>query len=156
MSPFVIGWHSRSDSRGTRYMILAEQPPRSLLDVLAIVEASSLPLTRRRDMISAIKRICTMAGVIPATTKAEPAVLRPIVAEIRPALHGVSNKTWANLRSSFVAALELAGVVEPMGRGGAAAHPAWGPLVESIKSDKRMFCGLAAFANWCVTKSILP
>jgi hypothetical protein len=137
-------------------MILADPPPRNLVGVLVIVEANKLPPTRRRDMISAIKRICTMAGVAAAAVNAEPAELRSLVAGIRPALHGVGNKTWANLRSSFVAALELTGVVDPMGRGGALAHSAWGPLMASIKSDRRMFCGLAAFANWCVGRNILP
>ena len=109
-------------------MSTTEQTITSLADVLAEVEANAVTPTRRRDMISAIKRICTMAGMIPATVKADPATLRPMVNGIRPALHGVSDKTWANLRSSFVAALELAGVIDSMGRGDAVADAAWGPL----------------------------
>ena len=93
---------------------------------------------------------------MPATVKADPATLRPMVNAIRPALHDVSDKTWANLRSLFVAALELAGVIDSMGRGDAVADAAWGPLMASIKHDKRMFCGLAAFANWCVGRGIRP
>lgn len=137
-------------------MSVTEQTPRTLIDVLVIVEAADLLPTRKRDMVSAIKRVCTMAGVTPTTVNAEPTALRSMVGAIRPALHGVSNKTWANLRSSLVAALELAGVIDSMGRGCAGAHPTWGPLMSSIKSDQRLFCGLAAFANWCVGRDILP
>ena len=128
----------------------------TLADVLAAVQTSDLSPTRRRDMVSAISRTCEMAGKMPAAVAAEPATLRALVNGIRPALHDVSDKTWANLRSLLVAALELAGVIEPMGRGAAVADTAWGPLMAAIKNDKRLSCGLAAFANWCVSNGIGP
>ncbi len=128
----------------------------TLADVLTVLEASDLSPTRRRDMASAINRICTMARKTPATVKVDPETLRELVNDIRPALHDVSDKTWANLRSLFVAALELAGVIDSMGRGDAVFHLTWGPLMAAIKHDKRLFCGLAAFANWCVGKGIRP
>lgn len=137
-------------------MTLNQKAICSLADVLAFVEASDLSPTRRRDMLSAINRTCTMAGKTPATVNVDPATLRELVNDIRPALHDVSDKTWANLRSLFVAALELAGVIDSMGRGVAVADAEWGLLMAAIKHDKRLFCGLAAFANWCVGKGFRP
>jgi hypothetical protein len=47
-------------------------------------------------------------------------------------------------------------VTDPMGRGEARRHPAWGPVVAAIASDKRLSNGLAAFMNWCATNEIAP
>ena len=128
----------------------------SLSDVILAVEKNHLLPTRRRDLISAVNRIAEMAQVTPGFVPAQPANLRDMVRKIRPALHGVSEKTWANLRSSFVAALELAGVIDTMGRGSARADPGWGPLMALIARDKRRYCGLASFANWCASTGVAP
>ncbi len=128
----------------------------TLAGVLTVVATSDLSPTRRRDMTSAINRTCAMARRSPGTVPADPATLRALVNDIRPALHDVSDKTWANLRSLLVAALELAGAIDPMSRGDALADPAWGPLMASLSHDKRLSCGLAAFANFCVGKGIRP
>ena len=63
---------------------------KTLEDVLGTVQKSDLPPFQRRDMTSAIKRICEMAGVAPATVPAEAPALRAMIAKIRPAAHGVS------------------------------------------------------------------
>ena len=68
----------------------------------------------------------------------------------------MSWKTWANIRSLFRRALELAGVIDPGGEGSAMRHPAWASLVQAIADDKRLHCGLAAFPNWCATHAIVP
>ena len=97
-----------------------------------------------------------MAGVAPATVPAEAPALRAMLAKIRPAAHGVSPKTWANLLSRFRAALRLADVIDPVWQGSAMQHPAWAPLVQAIAEDKRLSCGLAAFFNWCASQAIAP
>ena len=137
-------------------MSIAVKTTSTLADVLVRVEASALSATRRRDMVSAINRICAMARRSLATVPADPATLRELVNDIRPALHDVSDKTWANLRSLFVAALELAGVIDSKGRGDALDDPEWGPLLACLTHDKRLSCGLAAFANYCASRGIGP
>jgi integrase len=125
----------------------------ALADVLSLIDQVGVTGTRRRDMVSAINRICEMAGTTPGSVRAEPAVLKDILSRIRPAAHGVSAKSYSNL---FAAALQLAGVIDPSGRGSAKHHPAWGPLLEAIADDPRLSNGLAAFANWCAGQSISP
>ena len=117
---------------------------------------SDLPPFHHRDMTSAIKRICEMAGVAPTTVPAEAPALRAMIAKIRPAAHGVTSKTWANLLSRFRAALRLADVIDSAWQGAANQNPAWAPLVEAIAEDKRLSCGLACFFNWCATQGIAP
>lgn len=76
--------------------------------------------------------------------------------QARPAAHGITPKTWANLLSRFRAALRLADVIDPQWQGFAMHYPAWVPLVQAIAEDKRLSCGLAAFSNWCAAQAITP
>ena len=128
----------------------------TLADVLGLIDQAGLAGTRRRDMVSAIKRICEMAGATPASVRAEPPVLKEMLSRIRPAAHGVSAKSYSNLRSLLAAALQLAGVIDPSGRGSARRDPEWGPLLEAVADDQRLSNGLAAFANWCAGQGISP
>ena len=128
----------------------------TLADVLSLIDQAVPTGTRRRDMISAINRICEMAGTTPGSARAEPPVLKEMVSRIRPAAHGVSAKSYSNQRSLLAAALELAGVIDPSGRGRAIRHPQWGPLLQAVADDQRLSNGLAAFANWCAGKDISP
>ena len=104
----------------------------TLADVLGLIDQAALTGTRQRDMVSAINRICEMAGTTPVRVRVEPAVLKDVLSRIRPAAHGVSAKSYSNLRSLFAAALQLAGAVDPSGRGSAKRHQAWGSLLEGI------------------------
>ena len=129
---------------------------KTLAEVAGAVQETDLSPFEKRDMTSAIKRIGEMAGIALATVPAEAPALRAMVAEIRPAAHGVSEKTWANLLSRFRAALRLANVIDPIVQGSAMRDPAWAPLVEAISEDKRLSCGLASFFNWCASQAIAP
>jgi integrase len=128
----------------------------TLADVLDLIDQAGLTGTRRRDMISAINRICEMAGTTPAGVCAEPPVLKEMLSGIRPAAHGVSAKSYSNLRSLLAAALQLAGVIDPSGRGRAISHSQWGTLLQAVADDQRLSNGLASFANWCAGQGISP
>src|SRR3984893_10476064 len=79
-----------------------------------------------------------------------------MLSRIHPAAHGVSAKSYCNQRSLLAAALQLAGVIDPLGRGGARRRPGGGPLLEPVADDERLSNGLAAFANWCASQGISP
>ncbi|MFZ2139976.1 MAG: site-specific integrase [Xanthobacteraceae bacterium] len=128
----------------------------TLADLLAFLEGTSLTGTRRRDMVSAINRVCEMAGMAPANVPADPAFLRGMLSRVRPAAHGVSAKSYSNQRSLLAAALQLARVIDPLGRGSARRDPEWGPLLEAVTDDERLSNGLATFANWCASQGISP
>jgi integrase len=130
--------------------------PATLRDVLDLIETTQMPDTRRRDMVSAIRRICEMMGSSPGLLSTDVAELRTKLGKILPARHEVTKKTFANQKSLFGSALELAGVIDPMPQGITRKDPRWGPLVKAIAHDKRLSCGLAAFANWCSLNRIHP
>jgi integrase len=128
----------------------------TLAELLVFLHGVSLTGTRRRDMVSAVNRVCEMAGTTPASVPAEPPLLREMLSRIRPAAHGVSAKSYSNQRSLLAAALQLAGIIDPLCRGGARRHPGWGPLLEAVTDDQRLSNGIATFANWCASQDISP
>jgi integrase len=130
--------------------------PNTLADVLQIVAGAELIGTRGRDMTSAIRRICEMAGITPAHLATDPPTLRATIAGIRPAAHGVSAKSWSTMRGVFGAALQLAGGIDDLGRGCARRHRGWVPLMRAVARNKRLSNGLAAFANWCSLQDLAP
>src|SRR5438046_2738274 len=111
--------------QGTRWRgIMTENRTVAMLaDVLGLLDPAGLTGTRRRDMVSALNRICEMAGTTPVSVRAVPSVLKDMLSRIRPAAHGVSAKSYSNLRSLLGAALQLAGVIDSSGRGRARRHP---------------------------------
>jgi integrase len=131
-------------------------PIQTAADVMAMVEQSEMPERRKQDMLSAIRRVCDMIGCVPAARKLEVPALRALLAAIRPAAHGISRQTYANARSLFAAAMELAGVIERFPRGAARTAPEWAPLTAAIAKDKRLANGLAAFMNWCAWTGVEP
>ena len=81
---------------------------KTLEDVRRLVESADPPGLRRRNGRSASERICAMAGVTPAQVPAEAPIIRAMLAKIRPAAHGMTSKTWANVLSRFRQELRLA------------------------------------------------
>jgi hypothetical protein len=128
----------------------------TLAELLVFLERVTVPGTRLRDMVSAINRVCEMAGITPASVPAEPLLLREMLSRIRPAFHGVSTKSYSNQRSLLAAALQLAAIIDPLGRGRARCHPEWKPLLDAVADDQRLSNGIAAFSNWCANNGISP
>ncbi len=94
-------------------------------------------------------------GVSPVAVKIDTAALRQRLADIRPAAHGLTGKSWTNLRSAFAAGLALAGVIDALPRGAARANPSWNALTGRL-TGPRLANGLAAFQNWCALLEIAP
>jgi hypothetical protein len=156
MSPPGTPCHLCLNAPRERYPVNESKTVGTLADVLDLLDQAGVTGTRRRDMLSAVNRLCEMAGNAPASVRAKPSILKDMLSRIRPAAHGVSAKSYSNLRSLLGAALELAGVIDPSGRGSARRHPEWGPLFEAVAHDQRLSNGLAAFANWCAGQGIMP
>jgi integrase len=129
---------------------------KTLEDVRRLVESVDPPNVRRRNGRSATERIGAMAGVTLAQVPAEAPIIRAMLAKIRPAAHGMTSKTWANVLSRFRQELRLADVIDPNWQGCAARQPAWAPLVQAITTDKRLLHGLASFDNWCAARDTPP
>jgi integrase len=100
----------------------------TLTDVIEHIKKNlTLSPTRRRDLISAVLRICELVGVDPQVTPASLAYMRPLIKEVRPARHDIRPKTWSNLRANFRAA-----VVAPLPRQPKEQNPEWDTLLRAI------------------------
>src|SRR5262249_24741032 len=104
MAPFGTRWHFASTESGMN----ENKAVITLADVSSLVERLDVTGTRRRDMISAIKRISEMAGTMPANIPAQPPHLRELLSRIRPAAHRGTGQSYSNLRNPLVAPLQLA------------------------------------------------
>src|SRR5262245_13047679 len=125
-------------------------------DLLGLLDKANLNAIHRRDMKSAVKRVCDVAGCASRSLQLDVAILRKTLRQALPAAQDITPKTWANLLSRFRAALRLAGVIDPAWQGSAMQHTAWAPLVQAIAGDKRLSCGLAPCFNWCASQAITP
>ena len=113
-------------------------------------EDPSLLPARRRDLISAVRRVCEIVGVDPNATPASMQYMRPLIKKVRPAKHGLRPKTWSNLRSDFRAAVMQ--VLPPLPR---QIDPEWEKL-RSRLPDQRMKSGLSRFIGYCEREDVPP
>ncbi len=125
---------------------------RTLADLLIDLEQdSSLSADRRRDLKSAVRRICELLGRDPASLPAAIAALRGAVNDLTPGGAGVSAKTLQNLRSNFLAALRHSAA----GSTKVGLTPAWQALYDRLP-DKRSRDGLSRFLRLCSARGLEP
>ena len=85
-------------------MVLISTEP-TLADLITRLEEDvTLKPKRRRDLKSAVLRMCEITGVDPRITPASLQFMRPLINAVRPAKYNLTPKTWSNLRSNFRAA----------------------------------------------------
>ncbi len=124
-------------------------------DLSRQIECANLSETRRRDLVSAVLRICIMGGASRSHFLLTPDSVRILIAAIKPAAHGISGKTFANIQSSLRAALALAGIIDAK-INVSRLTAEWLPLIKSMAYDKSLAFGLGQFVSFCATKGIVP
>lgn len=125
-------------------------------DVINAIRLSDLAETRRRDLVSALMRICQMGSVSPSHLVVTPDTIRKLVAGILPAAHGISGKSFTNIQSNLRAALALAGIIDPIPRGTARSHPGWAKVLQLLAGHKGLGLGLAQFISHCAVNGVDP
>lgn len=113
-------------------------------------EDRRLTPARRRDLISAVRRMCELTGVDPRITPASLRIMRPLITKVRPARYDMSPKTWSNVRSNFRAALVRSRPQVPI-----QADIEWERLRTALP-NKTMKTGLSRFIGFCVREGISP
>src|SRR5262249_22046479 len=118
--------------------------------IVRLEQDSSLSPKRRRDLKSAVARICKMTGVDPRTAPASMQLMRPRINTVRPAKDDLTPKPWANLRANFRAA-----VVQARPRAPRPTHPEWGPLRAAL-TTKWLRTALSRLMSFCEAHGIPP
>src|SRR6266540_4042444 len=86
--------------------------PPTLAGVLAALEQrahGSLLATHLRDLASAVKRVAILLGDEPAAIALDLPAISARLAAVNPVAVGITAKTFANIRSGFLAAVRAAG-----------------------------------------------
>ena len=128
----------------------------SLADVHAALEKNTcLSPTRRRDLQSATRRVARLLGEELAQVRLDlPAISRRLAARM-PAADGLTEKSFANLKSDFLAAVRAGGPKPLHAATKTPLSASWRKLMSELAS-KRMHIGLSRLARWCSGKGIEP
>jgi integrase len=118
--------------------------------ITLLQEHLSLTPTRRRDLVSAVIRVCEIIGLDPKITPASLQAIRPLINKVHPARYDLSQKTWSNLCSNFRAAL-----VHALPRLPRRPDAVWERLRATLP-DRRMRKGLSRFIGYCERERIPP
>ena len=102
-------------------------------DIMHKVEtAADLSATRRRDILSGLRRVAKALNRAPEQVPADAAWLQTRLSSFAPASIGLSPKTWSNALSDARAGLVLFGVVERRISRKSDLSPEWGALWEIV------------------------
>src|SRR6516165_8801489 len=131
-------------------MVLISTEP-TLADLITRLEEDvTLKPKRRRDLKSAVLRMCEITGVDPRITPASLRLMRPRINAVRPAKYNLTPKTWSNLRSNFRAAVVQAAPRQPR-----RPDLEWARLRTALPT-KGIQNGLSRMIGFCESNTIPP
>jgi len=114
---------------------------------------ASLPATRRRDFVSAVRRVAKALGLPPSQIPADPTFLRRKLSSLLPPQLGKAAKTKANVLSNAMGALAQAGVATRRPRGLPMSLD-WQELWDRLPPRLKM--SLSSFMRFCSHRQIAP
>ena len=134
----------------------AEKPPMTLAHVLSGLEHNrAISDVRRRDLRSAVNRVARLHGDEPGRIPLDMPTISQRLTSAMPAAAGLSQKTLANVRSDFLAAVRMSGIRPAPSSAKTPITPSWRKLMTDL-SSKRMHIGLSRLARWCSGRGIEP
>jgi integrase len=132
--------------------------PVTLADVLTALEREGkLTATRKRDLVSAVKRVANLLGDEPAAIALDMPAISARLAAVNPVAVGITSKRLSNIRSDFLAAVKAAGLmpVNVKSRGKPVLSPAWVDLFQRL-SGRRAHIGLSRLARFASARGLAP
>lgn len=136
--------------------VLATVKPATMADLLICLEtAPGLNAKRRRDLKSAVRRICDLVRREPEHFPADVIALRGALRNVAAAQSGLSAKTIANIKANVLAALRLQRPQSREGTGRTPLTPAWQDIADRL-SEVRLKRGLSRFVHFCASRGIAP
>jgi integrase len=128
----------------------------TLQDLLKAVEArETLSVTRRRDLLSSVKRVASLLGEDPSRIPLHVPELSSKLAVVNPVSKGLSAKTFSNIKSDFLAAVKACELTPLRHRPKAPLNADWARLMAQL-SGKRPRVGLSHLARYASALGIAP
>jgi len=123
-------------------------------DVIAFLyQDSSVPESRRRDELSALRSMARLLGKEPADIPANTAWLRQRLKQFHPRQAGISNKRFANIKSAVVSALRRAGAGRRLEQAKGEMSGSWLALYQKVP-DRNDGYKLSRFLRWLSAQDI--
>jgi integrase len=124
-------------------------------ELIEKIRASTLPASRRRDILSAINRYLKETASFADTQEVRVPDVRQKLLKLEPAKLDISPKTWSNLKSNLLAGIELghSGPVTKTTK--VALTQPWEGLLRQVP-DRRTREGLSRFMRFCSANNISP
>jgi hypothetical protein len=130
--------------------------PVTLAGVLAVLEQDGkLTATRRRDLVSAVKRVAILLGDEPAAIPLDMGAISARLAGVNPVAVGISTKRLANIRSDFLAGAKASGLMPVTLAGKSPLSQAWVDLFARL-SGRRSHIGLSRLARYASAHGVRP
>jgi integrase len=127
-----------------------------LSDALVALEShKGFSETRLRDLRSSIKRVAALLGDDPAHIPLDLPAVSAKLATISPAAAGLTSKSFSNIRSNFLRAVEASGLKLVQRPAKAPRSAAWAKLIADL-SNKRIHIGLSRLAGHASAAGIEP
>ena len=131
--------------------------PATIAELRAVLLAdTALPATRQRDMVSALNALAKAFGKPAELIPTQPALLRPQLERLTPAMVGLKPGRWRNVQSLLGTALAHAGIVAIQGRLRTKPSPEWTAILALLPYDAGRHFHLWRFARWCTGKTLAP
>ena len=121
----------------------------------ALEREGKLTATRRRDLVSAVKRVAILLGNEPAAIPLDMAAISARLAAVNPVAVGLTGKPFANIRSDFLAAVKASGLMPVDTERKSPLSPAWVDLFARL-SGRRAHIGLSRLARYASARGIAP
>jgi integrase len=121
----------------------------------ALGKCTVLTPIRRRDLQSATRRVARLLKLELGQIPLDLPTISQRLGTCMPAAAGLTDKTFANLKSDFLAATRAAGLKQAHTSSKTPISPGWRKLKSEL-SSKRVHLGLSRLARWCSGQGIEP
>lgn len=116
-----------------------------------------LSASRKRDMISGLKRVAEALGRSLSEMPADPTWLQPRLDKVAPAALGLTRKSWQNIVSNARAAMAHLGIVTKRWRRSQDLTPEWQELWRNVLASKdKTLPALCRFIHFLSGQGVAP
>jgi hypothetical protein len=141
---------------GARAAARPDAAPATLKAVLdALQGRRDLAANRFRDLRSAVTRVAKLLGAAPGHIPLELPVLAAKLAAVNPVGAGLTAKTFSNIRSDFLAAINASGLKQLRSAGKDALSPGWSRMLAKLPK-RRGGIGLSRLARHASREGVEP